>query len=118
MKQKYLRLKDFDAQVSHFTRLLDPTEVLINIDPSSEATLWSMVDYGSLCSYSRSSVSRTTSLNGLSPSPSPNLNTDVLEPSNGIGNSNGMGTGNGIGTDLILDFEHPNVDYLLERPPH
>ena len=43
------RLLSFKEQAHHFASILDP-HASPKLDPDSELTLWSMVDYGTMCS--------------------------------------------------------------------
>lgn len=45
-----LRLREFHSQGYKFARLMDPYYTVHELDPTAEEILWSMVDYGTMCS--------------------------------------------------------------------
>ncbi|KAF7557819.1 hypothetical protein G7Z17_g480 [Cylindrodendrum hubeiense] len=47
----YVKLLLFDSHGADFAQILDP-KVTVNVNPSLKATLWSMVDYGAMCTSS------------------------------------------------------------------
>ncbi|KAL2004684.1 hypothetical protein VTN00DRAFT_3212 [Thermoascus crustaceus] len=102
-----LHLRDFHSRSHKFTSLLDPYYIANDLGSDVEEALWSMIDYGTLCSSSRpvygSSLPDT-------PSPSSFGLDSGLMP----GSSDGyMPSNNDIFTGMLPGLRPNEVDFLL-----
>lgn len=104
---KLHRLREFHSQSHKFARLLDPYYVINDMDADFEHPLWSMIDYGTLCSNSRpvygSSVANT-------PSPSSfGLSSELApRPSESF-----MAHNSDLFTGMLPGLRPNEVDFLL-----
>lgn len=64
-----VRLREFQSQSHRFVGLLEASSLMNNLDPTSEAALWAMIDYGTLGADPRKKPLFSES--GLSNMPSP-----------------------------------------------